>query len=83
MVVNGGVLEVSEGDSTLVATRPGCVGSAMTPRSVSVCLPDALSPQFTAGTVRSGPKARGEVVGYAGSPRCPGFAPDGYVSGLV
>jgi hypothetical protein len=40
----------------------------------------AFSPQFTAGTVWLGSKALGEVVGSAGSPGCPGSAPDGYVS---
>ena len=43
----------------------------------------AFSPQFTAGTVWLGSKALGEVVGSAGSPGCPGSAPDGYVRGLV
>jgi hypothetical protein len=43
----------------------------------------AFSPQFTAGTVWSRPKASGEVVGSAGSPGCPGFAPDRYQRGLV
>ena len=52
MVVNGGALEVSEGDSTLVVVGQARAylisnDSALCP----VCLPDALSPQFTAGTV--------------------------------
>ena len=49
----------------------------MTGAVVSACLPAALSPRLTAGTVGTGPKARDEVVGLrACSSRCPGFGPD-------
>ena len=38
----------------------------MTGRAVSACLPAALSPRFTAGTVGTGPKAWDEVAGPHG-----------------
>ena len=80
MVVNGGVLEVSRGNSTLVAGRARRVGSAMTARRVVARLSGALSPAFTTGTVGAEPQAREEVVVWlrpAAAPGVPASAPTG------
>ena len=71
------------GELSLGDVRWRLVRSAMTAGRLSARLSGAFPPRFTTGTVRSAPKASGEVVGSAGSPGCPGCAPDGYVRGLV